>query len=194
MGVSLIDEIEVSKSGDNRFIHGLGDYLLRRRNETAARDRGGYISPSQVGGCPQWALNQLRKRPQDNTKDPWSIPFLESATRLHEQFQVYGLGAGLLDPESIEEWVEYKPFKIGGSIDGCFIGDDAPLFEIKTLSTHLFSKVCATNEVLDKHKLQNHCYMLAKGRRQTVFLYISRDDPSNLKEILYEWDDKFISN
>ncbi len=49
-------------------------YMLatEKRNKSLPRQRKGYLSPSQIGGCRQWALNQLRGEPQENHSDPWS--------------------------------------------------------------------------------------------------------------------------
>ncbi len=106
MGIALVREIEAAASNSNRFTIGLGDHLLRLKNQSKPRDRSGYISPSQVGGCAQWTLNQLRGDPQDNTQDPWLNPFFAVANKIHEIYQILGVEAKLLDPESIEQWVE----------------------------------------------------------------------------------------
>ncbi len=187
MGISIVRELENRRATTNDFTAPVSDYLLRKRNQSRPRDRNGFISPSGVGGCPQWALNQLRAENSENTMDPWMDPFFAVANDIHTIYQQLGVEAGVLDPNSIEKWVDYPKWYIGGSIDGQFI-NNGPLFEIKSVNSFYFKRVCDTNTILPHHAKQNHVYMLALGKRESRFLYVSRETPNDIKEVKYKWD------
>jgi hypothetical protein len=197
MGVAVVREFEArvqaSQGNSYKFTRRLNDYLLSVRNITPTRDRTGFISPSGTGGCPQWTLNQLRGEPRENHSNPWDKPFLDMADLYHDYYQMLGVEAGVLDPNSIEQWVEYKPLKIGGAIDGQMV-DDGPLVDFKTCDPRIFERVVRTNWVKNLGvEFQMHCYMKARHVNETQVIYINRATPSQIHEIDYKWSDEIWS-
>ncbi len=190
MGVSVVRQLYTREATSSKFTSSLNDYLVSVRNRTPTRDRGGMISPSQVGGCQQWALNQLRAEQRENHSSPWDKPFLDMANLYHDYYQNLSVKAGILEPTSIERRVIYKPLKIGGAIDGRFVRN-GPLVDFKTANSRIFSRIVERNQVKNYGvEMQMHCYMKAEHVNDVIVVYINRDTPSQLHEIHYKWDDK----
>lgn len=188
MGIALVRDLEFRKNESAAFIAPYNDYLLRKRNNTQPRNRSGFISPSQIGGCQQWAINQLRGILGENNSDPWIDPFFAVANMIHNLYQSEGVTAGIFHADSIEKWVEYPPLRIGGCIDAEFIS--GPLCDFKTVNNYYWDKVQRDNAPLPWHLKQAHSYMLCEDKREMILIYIPRESPQRMKEIRVTWDDK----
>ena len=114
-------------------------------------------------------------------------PFFEVAHDIHRLYQRLGVEAKILDPSSVEKWVEYEPLRIGGSIDGRLVS--GPLFEIKTVNERKFHVICGNNRIPEYMWKQNHCYMKAAGVWETRFLLINRNTPNQVREFEFKWND-----
>ncbi len=194
MGIQLVKSLEEERDSSRRkslVKSPIGDHLLRLRNSTPPRERNGFISPSGVMGCRQFAINQLRGEPTENRENPWMYPFFETANAIHRIYQELGVQAGALEEDSIEKWVEYPALRIGGSVDGLCV-KDGPVCDFKTVNGRYFDMVKKkTTEPLHHYqKFQITCYMLATDRRESVFVYVNRDTPNQLHEVYYDFEEE----
>ncbi len=60
----------------------------------------------------------------------------------------------------------------------------------ESCNNYIFDRVCNTGQPMSKHKIQAHCYMLAEGKDEIIFVYIKRESPNEIVEILYKWEDE----
>ncbi len=177
MPLQLIDKISERES-DGILLPLFNDYLDKWALNTKPRDRSGYISPSSMLGCQQAAINQVRGIMGVNTKTGRDQLFLEKHLKgIHTFLQEMWVDAGLITQDSVEQWVEYPPFRLGGEIDGEMpielieqrkkdgalpSGVKRCLIDYKSGNFRMFARAAAGGEHLYNWRHQATCYMLCK--------------------------------
>lgn len=179
--------------GEPVFAPAYDAWLPRQLAAREPRNRDGWISPSQVGGCVTAAIHQLNGEPRATMHGPELDDLFTIANQIHDHYQQRGQEMGILT--DCERFVEIPEWRVRGQVDGVLTRPDGTqaLLEIKTVPEWLWEKIADEGAPLRGNLPQNALYLAATGLTTTHFLYVERSYFRKL-EVVWQLDQALLQD